>query len=206
MKFMKNVFGEKKKGQLESLVAEAGINSSAVNEEQAKQGRLAKGLDLIAIELDVSPKDADLLKRKKRLETAMNESTTRMSEAQARLSELNAEIAQMRKDQERQRLIDIAEVDCSGYELYYRSKKFEMAVDKLQYVYGKHTGHAGANSPHKLLKDAGVKAGYFDKVESEHAQHHEIWQEMTTETKARVEEEFEVLMEAIDRFLAQDQK
>jgi chromosome segregation ATPase len=189
---------------MESLQAEVNINSSAISEEQAKQARLKDGLRLIEIELEIASSDKELIKRKKRIETALEESTQRMNEAQQRLNELNTEIATMRVDQERQRLIDMAEVDAQRYELTYRAKKLEKAMETLKHKTEPLTGYAGAMTPTSLLKDAGIKAGGFDLNNQAQAQHKEIWEELTSETNSRVDEEFEALMEAINRFLAQD--
>ncbi|WP_018933291.1 hypothetical protein [Gracilibacillus lacisalsi] len=206
MKFVKNVFGKKEVSKLESLQSEAQINSGAVQEEQAKQARLKDGLRLIEIELEVAGSDKELLKRKKRIEQALEESVSRQSEAQKRLEELNAEIADLKVTQERQRLIDIAEQDAQGFELAYRAGRLEEVMNKLKYKTQPLTGNAGSGNPHRLLKDAGVKAGYFNDVAGSHAQHHEIWSQFKDEAKERVDSELEVLIEAIETFLAQDKK
>ncbi|SDM61050.1 hypothetical protein SAMN04488137_1013 [Fictibacillus solisalsi] len=200
-KIKRVVFGEKKMSELESLQAEVQINESAIQEEAQKQQRLNEGLRLLNIELEVAPDDKDLLKRKKRLETALNESQERASEATTRKEELEGKISNLSKEKRLAHLHELAEQDVEGFERGRRATVIKEEIRKLMREIESRDGLWGYSKPERLHREFGIDSFTFDKNNPAHDDARKIWETQKGEAEERIQKEAQQVIDFLKKYL-----
>lgn len=198
-------FKFQKQDEIEKLQSELAELQEQRNEAARRVSQIQNAINIAQAEYIVDDSAANK-KRVEKLEKGLKEQEKKLADIEAQIQRVSGELTRLQMERRKAEIEAIANEDAHRYELYYRAKKLKDLFDELAgelhkgIVYQRmHT--VDINKPKGLLKEAGVKSGYFDKRLESQRPFAELWEAKQKEVHERVEEEFEELKQKILDFL-----
>ncbi|TCP28792.1 hypothetical protein EV207_11517 [Scopulibacillus darangshiensis] len=199
---LREIFGAKKKTELEKNQEELNIVNSSISEEQATKGRLAEATRLINIELEIGT-DKELERRAKRIQTASEQNAQRLADLQARKAELERQIQELNSEKRLAHLHELAEEDLKSYERGRRATVIKQEIRKIFSEIESRDGQWSYSKPERLLKEFGIEYGHFNQKDPVQKEGHEIWEPKRIQTNERIDKEAKKLIQDIKDYMGE---
>lgn len=183
---------EKELSQLESELATA---DEKVQEVIGKIQRVKNAIQLAETEAMLEG-TASAQKKVDKFKAGLEKLQKDQEKTQKDADKLNAQYIEMKSSKHEEELEAIAEKDLERYKQAVKSKKLKDELERLiRYELEELHSNSGSFTPKGLLKEAGLKVGYFPEGHKMRS----LWEEKRNKTDAEIHNEVNEIMEQIRR-------
>jgi chromosome segregation ATPase len=193
-----------KQADLEKLQAELSEIQQQRNELADKINQVRNAF-LIAQAEYMIDNSSTTKKKVEKLDKGLKELEKQRARLEEKANKVSAELTRLNMEKRKAEIEAIADEDARNYELYWRAHKLKKLIEKLTDYGGIVTLTAESrfryHEPLGLLKEAGVKRGYFDKRLESQRPFAELWEKKRDAIHEQVEQELAELEQKILDFL-----